>query len=186
MQNGQHLGIADRFLAYLGDQRILDAAALGRVRGAIGATRQPVDTVLLELGLLNETRLAESQAVFLGVKRAQLESFPDDLHQDASLPLDFLKRAELVPLAVSPRQITIATARPFDGDSVRALGYFLERDIEVQVSTPSDVAAFFKRVTQLDRAENLDPNDDIIQEASAIEDDVERLRDVAREAPVIS
>src|SRR5205809_135313 len=102
MQQGQEPGIADRFLAYLGDQRVLDAAAIGRVRGAIGATRQPIDTVLLELGLLNETRLAESQAGFLGIKRVHPESFPDDLHQDPALPLDFLKRAELVPLSVGP------------------------------------------------------------------------------------
>lgn len=185
MQGGQQPGLADRFLAYLGDQRILDTAAIGRVRGAIGATRQPVDTVLLELGLLNEARLAEAQAVFLGIKRAQLESFPEDLHQDPALPVDFLKRAELVPVAVQPQQVVIATARPLEPDNVRALGYFLDRPVEVQVSTQSDVAAFFKRIAQLDKAETGEPVEEASQESGAIEDDVERLRDVAREAPVI-
>ncbi len=185
MQQGQEPGIADRFLAFLGDRRILDTAAIGRVRGAIGATRQPIDTVLLELGLLNETKLAENQAVFLGIKRAEPDSFPEDLHQDPSLPVDFLKRAEIVPLAVGPRQVVIATARPFESDAIRALGFFLERPVEMQVSTGSAVAAFFKRVTQLDRAEAPDLADGAGVEASAIEDDVERLRDVAREAPVI-
>ncbi|WP_438816452.1 GspE/PulE family protein [Taklimakanibacter lacteus] len=101
------------------------------------------------------------------------------------MPVDFLKRAEIVPLAVGPRQVVIATARPFESDAIRALGFFLERPVEMQVSTGSAVAAFFKRVTQLDRAEAPDLADGAGVEASAIEDDVERLRDVAREAPVI-
>ncbi|MGE3872942.1 MAG: GspE/PulE family protein [Parvibaculaceae bacterium] len=185
MLGGQQSGISDRFLSFLGDQRILDAAAIGRVRGAVGATRQPVDTVLLELGLLNETRLAEAQAAFLGIKRADFQSFPEDLHHDPALPVDFLKRAELVPLAVAANQVVIATARPFEADNARALGYFLARAVELQVSTASDVATFFKRIAQLDRAETGEALEEAAPETGAIEDDVERLRDVAREAPVI-
>lgn len=185
MISGQSSRIAERFLAWLGDQRILDAAAIGRVRGAVGATRQPVDTVLLELGLLNEARLAESQAAFLGMKRAPVEAFPEDLHQDPALPVDFLKRAELVPIAIAPHRLVVATARPLVDDSVRALGYFLQRDVEMQVSTASDIATFFKRITQLDTAEAGDAAEETAAETGVIEDDVERLRDVAREAPVI-
>jgi hypothetical protein len=62
------LDSGDRFLAFLGDRNILDSASIDRVRGAIAVTRQPLDVVLLELGLLHEVRLADQQAAFLGVE----------------------------------------------------------------------------------------------------------------------
>src|SRR5438552_341902 len=116
-----------------------------RVRGAIAATRQPVDVVLLELGLLHESRLADHEAAFLGLDRVRSEEFPDEFGPENELPAEFLRRMELVPLRTTADRVVVATARPLRHDAVRALQYYLRRPVEVKVATQSEVQGFLKR-----------------------------------------
>jgi general secretion pathway protein E len=169
-----------RFLDFLSARGVLDAAELSRVRGAIGATHQLVEIVLLELGLLQENRLAEQQAAFLGLDRARPEEFPEDF-QTAELPSDFLRRMELVPLEASDASLIVATARPLRPAPVRALSFFLKRPVAMRVATQSEIAHYLKRTSDPGQADEGQPKDDV----NSIEEDIERLRDVAREAPVI-
>lgn len=178
----QDPGLCGRFLDYLDERQVLDRPEIARTRGAVSATRHPVDTVILELGLMNESRLADHQALFLGLERAGPADFPDDLSQADALPAEFLKRAQLIPICHTPERVVIATAKPLEPDCARALGYYLGRDVQLRVATAGDVSAFFKRIALDDPHASLgEPADS----GEAIEDDVERLRDVAREAPVI-
>ena len=181
MSVGESLEQGDRFLAFLGEHNVLDPAALSRVRGAIAASRQPVDVVLLELGLLHETKLADQAAAFLGVERVRAEEFPDEFEPQGELPADFLRRMELIPLNATGDQVVVATARPLLHDGVRALQYYLRRPVQVKVATHSEVAAFLKRGAEpADAESDRKPDGDM-----SIEEDVERLKDFAREAPVI-
>jgi general secretion pathway protein E len=173
---------ADSFLAYLRDQSILDQASVGRVRGAIAASRQPVDVVLLELGLLHENRLADQQAAFLGLERVRAEEFPDEFEPGSDLPADFLRRMELIPLAATADAVIVATARPLRSDAARALQYYLGRRVAVKVATQSEVNLYFKRALD---SNGLADADQRVDADSSIEEDVERLKDFAREAPVI-
>ena len=173
---------ADSFLAYLRDQSILDQASVGRVRGAIAASRQPVDVVLLELGLLHENRLADQQAAFLGLERVRAEEFPDEFEPGSDLPADFLRRMEFIPLAATADAVIVATARPLRSDAARALQYYLGRRVAVKVATQSEVNLYFKRALD---SNGLADADQRVDADTSIEEDVERLKDFAREAPVI-
>jgi general secretion pathway protein E len=179
----QQFDSGDRFLVFLGERNVLDAASLSRVRGAISATRQPTDTILLELGLMHEAKLADEQAAFLGAERASAEEFPDEFAPACEIPADFLRRMELVPLKTTDDRIIVATARPLETDAIKALQFYLSRNVEVKVATHSDVSSFFKRMAD---EKVTDPEAPPKAEGDgSIEEDVERLKDVAREAPVI-
>lgn len=169
-----------RFLDFLSERGVLDAAELNRIRGAIAATHHPVEVVLLELGLLQENRLAEQQAAFLGLDRVRPEEFLDDF-ETAELPADFMRRMELVPLEASGGALIVATARPLRPDPVRALSFFLKRPVAMRVATHTEIAQHLKRTAEPGQADEGEPQDDVV----SIEEDIERLRDVAREAPVI-
>jgi general secretion pathway protein E len=168
------------FLDFLADRGVLDAAELNRIRGAIGATHQPVEVVLLELGLLQENKLAEQQAAFLGLDRARPEEFLEDF-ETAEFPADFMRRMELVPLQASAGALIVATARPLRPDPVRALSFFLKRPVAMRVATHTEITQHLKRTAEPGQAGEGEPQDDVV----SIEEDIERLRDVAREAPVI-
>ena len=112
MNVGESVDRGGRFLAFLGERNVLDQASISRVRGAIAATRQPVDVVLLELGLLHESRLADHEAAFLGLDRVRSEEFPDEFDPETELPAEFLRRMELVPLRTTADRVVVATARP--------------------------------------------------------------------------
>src|SRR5438067_2461644 len=181
MNVGESVDRGGRFLAFLGERNVLDQASISRVRGAIAATRQPVDVVLLELGLLHESRLADHEAAFLGLDRVRSEEFPDEFGPETELPAEFLRRMELVPLRTTADRVVVATARPLRHDAVRALQYYLRRPVEVKVATQSEVQGFLKRSAEpADDEREQKPDGD-----SSIEEDVERLKDFAREAPVI-
>ncbi|CAN5391825.1 GspE/PulE family protein [soil metagenome] len=173
------------FLDFLETEQILDRPAAARARSALKATHHPVDLVILELGLLSESRLADIQARYLGAERAAPRDFREDLLHDPSLPGEFLRRSGLVPLAGTGGGVLVATARPFDTDAIRALGYYLTRRVTYRIATASDVATFFRQMAQLDDASPSSPGEARGDAGSATEDDIERLRDIAREAPVI-
>jgi general secretion pathway protein E len=171
------------FAHYLRDNDVVDVASLQRILAAQASTGQAIDTVILELGLLPEQKLADAMAGYLGFERIDPSQFPLDIPYADRLPAQFLKQHTLLPVGEENDQIIIATARPFDQDSIAALGYFLGLEPVTLVAVASEIKQHLAKL--------LSPvNDDTTETdlgvgISAQDDDVERLRDVAREAPVV-
>jgi general secretion pathway protein E len=90
---------------------------------------------------------------------------------------------ELILLKATADEIIVATARPLQDDAVRALQYYLRRRVEMRVATHSDVSGHRKRTADLNGLEVI--ADQTVERDGSIEEDVERLKDIAREAPVI-
>ena len=175
---------AEGFLEFLRAENVLDGPSIQRARTAMATTSQPVDVVLLELGLTPETQLADALAQFLDLPRIDSSSFPLELPAADRMPRDFLKRAGLLPVETHGNRLTIATARPLEPDQAYALGYLLDLDVALAVAVASDLN---RHLTELLAAEQdpSTPSDFEAGAAGAIESDVERLKDRAREAPVI-
>ncbi len=170
------------FLDYLASTGALDPQSQQRVRSAIATSGQSVDTVLLELGLLPESRLADAQASFLGLERVQASEFPDDLPPETDIPREFLKASGLLPLEIDPNTVTVATSRPLDQDAIRGLGFYLNRTAVPKVATATELS---QHIHKLLASETTGPALSADGDLQAHEDDVERLKDFAREAPII-
>ena len=169
------------FLAALERDGFLDAPATHRAYAAMAQSGQDIDIVLTELGLLDENKLADALALFLGLGRAAAADYPSYLPTGAQVEHPFLRRSGILPLALTETEILIATARPLNLDSARALGYFLGRRAELKVAAASELAHHMARLLDGRPGEI----DSVPDGSVAIEDDIERLRDIAREAPVI-
>jgi general secretion pathway protein E len=182
-----HTGTPDAMASMVADgllrQGLLDGNALERARRVSAESGQRLDTVLVQLGLVKERGLAEAQAALLNIPLATRARFPDAPLFADRLKAKFLRKARAIPLAVEDGRLTLAVADPFDSFTPTAIGAAVGLDVDIEVAVPIEIEA------ALDR---LYPQSDAVEPAQAgtnddqpREDDAERLKDLASEAPVI-
>ncbi len=162
----------------------LDRAGADRARLAAAQTGERFDLVLLRLGLVPEAALAHALASLTGL--AFLRSLPplDLVDRPEGVDRDFLQRNRILPLETGPERVRVAIVDPLDPLPLQALRYALGRDVEAVLTTP---AAFEEAWARL-AAEGEDEHDRSSTAAGrerASEQDLQRLRDIASEAPVI-
>jgi len=176
--------MSGEFLSFLVDSGRLDAAAAARVSNAIAFAGQSVDVALLELGLLPEHELANAQAQYLGTKIAEPRHYPDvPILQDA-LPRSFLRSNLLLPLAAEDGRLIVAAGSPLNGEAVEALSYYLGHPVEAWVARRTEWESAYRRIYEEADVQaavaSFPEGPENVQDS-----DVERLKDIAREAPVI-
>ena len=176
---------AGAFAHYLRQHDLIDLQSLQRALSAQATTGQPIDTVLLELGLLPEVRLADAMAAFLDFERIEPRHFPMELPQDARLPLAFLRQQNLLPIGIDGDELIIATARPFEREALAALAYSLGLTPVTVVAVASELKQHLGKLLAAPGETGPDSDAGAGGGLAAQDDDVERLRDVAREAPVV-
>jgi general secretion pathway protein E len=172
------------FLDYLTSQKLLDNPGQQRVQNLMAAKAENLVTVLLELGLVPEARLAQAQADFLGLDFVDEPHFPASLPDDQIIPHDYLRRTGLLPLDMTDNSVTLALAYPLDAESARALGYFTGREAILKVGTVSHIRQHLQKLLSVTPVSDLLTGDDT-GNGTFHEEDIERLRDVARDAPTI-
>jgi general secretion pathway protein E len=172
--------IEETFLDFLEQHSLLDTIALKRVRSAMQGSEQPVDTILLELGLLEDSKLADALAAHLNLERITNIEIQTDVIFTSNIPIDFLHRFNLVPIEENEGVLTVATARPLYQSPINSLAYFLGYIPVVRVATASDLS---KYITKMNAQEVTGASELEISDISL--GDVERLRDIASEAPII-
>jgi general secretion pathway protein E len=140
------------------------------------------DHVLLELGLLPEKQLAAAQAEYLNVSLVEAHEFPEEAVGRELIPEIFLRASCLLPLSLDDEAVTAAAARPLDRQAIEALGYYLDRNVNIRVAARGEWDRAFARLyaTSPDAEAPV-----MLDQATLHEGDVERLKDSAREAPVV-
>jgi general secretion pathway protein E len=168
------------FFAYLLEQGLLSRETIARVEAACSlVSRGPEDT-LLQMGILAESKLADSLCTFCSLPRASAEEFPVELPEAEVLPHSFLRTHELLVLSLDEDTIILATGRPLQDGAARGLALFVGRRLVLKVGTVSEIK---QRLSQLlDEQATSDAQGHSVE---AREDDLERLKDFAREAPVV-
>ncbi len=172
----------DAFLGFLEARDLLTAEAVRRARHARASTSHPADTVLTELGLAREAELAGYMAEFLGLGTATIKIGTLDHALIETVGPAFLEAQQILPLELAETHVVVALADPFAPGAAEVVGYGLDRRVELRVAPRNQILealaalgddgpASFTTTTELPEVEETD--------------DLERLRDVAREAPVI-
>ena len=172
---------AELFLAFIVERNLLDAGAADRARGALRRSGHSIETVLTELGLMSEAAVVTAQADFLQLHIARREEFPEEPVSVEGLSPDFLRAAGLLPLAIEGDELIVGTARPLDTGTIRSVAFCIDMPVRVRVAARSEIEAALKSLY----------GDGVAEAAGnqgrmdGAEDDLERLKDFAREAPVI-
>ncbi len=136
--------------------------------------------ILLDLGLIPEEDLRDAYADLLGLpiwekKKKQTYPIVDEL------PYNFLLANKVLPLDTKDARLSVALANPCDTSLLEVLRYRTNKDIESYVGCEKDIVASIND-TYIEDAEQ-----PAISEGTAVElsEDIERLKDLATEAPVI-
>ena len=142
-------------------------------------TGERLDAVLTRLGLIAEQTLANTIAAEAGLAVATQEDFPQEPVALDEVSTRFLREAKAVPLEATETGLRVALVDPLDPYPIEALSYATERKILPVVARASDLEAALDRLYGSEhQADGDDPN-------AADEADVERLKDLASDAPVV-
>ncbi len=174
----------DAALSVLVSTGLCDALALERARAVAAEAGISAAQALVQLGLVSERALAESWASLLGAKVSTPESYPLDPVLPERLQPRFLRAARVLPLAIGAGEdgqdrLMLAMADPFDHFSRNAIKLATGLETALEVAVPIELEAALDRLyPEAEEQAEAAP-------AEAHEEDAERLKDMASEAPVI-
>jgi general secretion pathway protein E len=157
-----------------------DYRTLERARRVAAESDQRLDTVLIQLGLVSERGLADAYADLLGVPITAADRYPPvEPVLPSRLSSAFLRHARAVPLEADAETLTLATADPLDPFTPSAIAIATNRRVRLEVAVPIELETALNRLYP--EAEDRETHDS----DAPLEDDAERLKDLASEAPVI-
>lgn len=164
----------------------LDHQTLERARRAQQDGGGHFADVLIKLGIVSERDVAAALAEELGLDLVLPGDFPDRAVTDFDINVKYLRQARVLPLPDTPGGMPLAMADPLDQAAVLFMELATGRPILPRVALPSDVEAALERLYAGTRPAMGQIADETITEVDdAAVEDVDRLRDLASEAPVI-
>src|ERR1700679_2176737 len=156
-----------------------DHRTLDRARRVALESDQRLDAVLIQLGLVSERGLAAAYAELLSVPIVSPAWYPpmEPVLPDR-LSAAFLRHARAMPLAADAETLTLAAADPLDPFTPAAVAAATGRRVRLEVAVPIELETALNRLYP--EAEQAAPDAE-----APLEEDAERLKDLASEAPVI-
>jgi general secretion pathway protein E len=168
------------------DRGRLSQPALERAERLTAESGERLELVLTRLGLVAERDLADALAQLLHLPLATARDFPDSPIREDRLTKRFLKEMQVIPLEERPDRLIIAIVNPLDSYAVEAVRFAVGKPIYCSVAYPADFDAAFDRLYGEGKSEIHQIAEDAGQRPDiGTNDDVERLKDIASEAPVI-
>lgn len=171
-------GVAE-FLAFLLENGQISAEAGSRAGAIERESKQPIDIILRELGILQELPIASALATFCNVSMTSKIDLPDGGVTLETVGLEFAADKAIIPFAVGDDSLVFAMANPLDKFTLDAVDYFFEKPFRVEVVPRSAIDDFFRSIS----AETASAKS--IDDADASDVDLQRLQDSARDAPVV-
>ena len=173
----------ERVAALLLQRGKLKEADLGRARKLQEQDGGDLLVLLGRLGLVSERDHAEACAAEFGLPLRGTKDLPDLPPEDLALGVKFMRQFHLVPIAADAAHVDVLLADPQDGYPLEALRLATGREPRPAVALRSEIDELIERWHGQGRS----AMDSIVEtaEGEAGIDDVEHLRDLASEAPVI-
>ena len=141
--------------------------------------------MLIKLGLCSDADVADTFAQTLGLARARPESYPPQSPLDETVSLRFLKYHHVVALRADDDTLEVAVVDPEDAYLPQALKLATGKQIQLQVGQLSEIDA----ALEVQYGEGKSQMDKLVDGLNVEEEegseDLEHLKDLASEAPII-
>ncbi len=156
---------------------------LGRARRLAEENGDPILRLLVRLGLVSERDMAGALADELDLPLVEADAFPQEPVLPDAFSHRFLKDSRVLPLKDHDDLLDVAVVDPTDAFTLRAMEMAADKPVAIHVGLPSEIELALERVYEQEKTEEeKDLNSDMDGFA---EDDIEHLKDLASEAPVI-
>ena len=165
----------------------LDPANLERaLKLQEGESREKIGVILLRLGMVSGRDLADALADQLDLPLAMATDFPELPLLEERLSSKFLRDAQAVPLREDDDELALAIADPTDSFVVSAVQMAAGKRVKAYIAAPNEIEAALERLYGGGKS-SMGAIVEGIQSRDEEQDwgDVEHLKDLASEAPVI-
>ncbi|MDY0330443.1 MAG: type II secretion system ATPase GspE [Thiomonas sp.] len=145
-----------------------------------------IGEILLRLGLVTEVDVAQALSIQSAIPLAKATDYPELPLFTQALSQRYLREAHALPLSDDGKRMAVAVADPFDGFLKESLGLATGRSVDFVLATPGELQAAFDRLYGTGKSSM----DQIVGDIETLEDDtgnedLQQLKDLASEAPVI-
>lgn len=156
-----------------------------RIQRLATESADPWHKLLVHMGLIAERDLAQNLASLLGLPMATIKDYPELPIENLSISLRFMQDNHILPLTQNEQELSIAIADPTDNFSIQAIQLASGLPVTVKVGIAEEISAAVERLygegqsAMKGIADGLDGSD------NSNEDDIESLKELASEAPII-
>ena len=174
----------DRVVAALVEKGRLKETDLARAQRVQEDTGGELLALIARLGLVSERDHAETCADVLGLPLLAVKELPDLPPEGIDLSLKFMKQFAAVPVAEAPGRVDVLMADPQDPYVRDAIRLATQREVRPLVGLRPEIGDLIERWHGQGRSA-MGAIVETAEGESGDMDDVEHLRDLASEAPVI-
>jgi general secretion pathway protein E len=154
---------------------------------------QPLDNLsieerLISSGLLTEEKFRSAIEEFFGVPFATKEDFPQEPVLINTLSIQFMKESKFIPARLVDKELTVILSNPLDFYTIDAIRLATHCDIRVLAGQQTEILQAIERsygagATSMEKI--IEDMDSIPEYQVEDEENVDHLRDMASEGPVI-
>jgi len=178
-----------QFLDYLLDQGILRQVDLeGTFPNGEAPENFSIEEHLIRPGLLTMDQYRAAAESFYGARFATEEDFPKEPVLYENLSVQFMRESQFIPALLEDNTLTVIMANPFDFYTLDAIRLVTRKEIQVLIGEESKILEGIERSYGSGGASMekiIEDIDSIPEYQEADEENVDQLRDMASEGPVI-
>jgi general secretion pathway protein E len=171
-----------RVVAYLEAHDKLTHAEYGRARRLAEDGGDPILRMLVRLGLVSGRDLALALAEVMDLPLADPSAFPLAPVAEGRFSLRFLKDNHVLPLREDGDALEVAMADPTETFVVEALAMAAGKSVKTKVGLASEIDTALERLYEQPEQKPAEQEGEV---GEFDEEDIEHLKDLASEAPVI-
>ncbi len=184
LQSGDKL-VQDPVCAFLLEHHRLKPADLTRAVNYRDQHGGDLVTLLVRLGLVSERDVAEAESGLLDLPLLRTADLPDQSPELPDVSVRFLKQNLILPIEESNGDLVVVMANPRDEFARRALAMASGKNIVTRIGIASEVENGIEKLLGGGRSAMGQIADTLGAGDEGDLEDVEHLRDLASEAPVI-
>ncbi len=182
--NSQTRGDLCPFLVDSGKIRQADAdRAMRLFRDQAG--RESIVSLIVKLGLLSDKELAQALSTYTGYPFVEKKEFPDELIDSDLISIKFLKENKVLLLEEDDESIVVAFVDPTNNYVFDALDLITHKKIDIRIGVLSDIEQSLETLTSEAGSGKFKGEHAGSAHDALLKDDVEQLKELASEAPVI-
>jgi general secretion pathway protein E len=184
--NDQEISFEDQLCQYMIENNRLREEDLIRGKRLFNETLSTsLVPLLVKLGLASERDVANSLSELMNIEIIKEKDYPDSVTLETEFPMRFMRENLFVPVFEDEEKIKVILVYPSDEFTVQAIKMASNKELEILIGLPSEVENSIEKLFGGGRSAMGQIVESLTDESSGDEEDVEHLRDLASEAPVI-
>ena len=177
------------FISFLIEKGIIGQEDLEKIASSNGEPKGiSIEELLLASGLLTENKFQSCLKEFYGVPLATQEDFPKEPVLVNHLSIQFMKESRFIPARLMNNELTVIMSNPLDFYAIDAIRLATGCDVRVLYGKEESINWTIEQhygsgVTSMEKI--IEDMDSLPEYRAEDEEDIDHLRDMASEGPVI-